>query len=296
MAPLASPETLSEISSLSSRASFFLPKDQSPLFRLKNGRPGHSSSLHRHHGSARNGKGYGSGNGLHNRSFSCTYPENGREVSIIGTASCQGGLRKLNGQNGDVDETLTEQRDCVDDVTPTHYPNNGCGTIDYESHLKYETHSHPLETAAEGPDSGNAQKKTNGESMKRVSFNLKRKFASRDSGCSVGDNGSFPTTPAGGRPSTFEPTYPIFSHQTEYGVPSLNSPHYTYCGQSPVDSPDVVFATPQQCRHSHGQPEGASSATAAATACPSSDMFTFPEFRTLTPPTEEKLDYHETHH
>ena len=95
MAPLASPETLSEISSLSSRASFLIPKDQSPLLRMKGMKNGTSSSLHRYKNGKANGFGLGApcstfhnNNGHHHsRSFSCTYPEIS-DVSIISSGLC----------------------------------------------------------------------------------------------------------------------------------------------------------------------------------------------------------------
>lgn len=237
MAPLASPETLSEISSMSSRASFFIPKDQSPLFRVKISRNGNGSncaSLHRYrNGKDTNGLHLQHPGGSHNRSFSCTYPEKGELNTISGQVCGSAQSYKVlpllfNGNNKaqnapEIGETTVETTDYVEDM--------------FEGDGESVT-PHAEETENSGAE-GHARK--NGDT-KRVSFNLKKKFASKDSGCSVGD-ASFGTNV--GR---YEPIYPIFSHQEEYGVPPLNSPHYTYRGQSPVDSPDVIFSNPKSTR------------------------------------------------
>lgn len=282
MAPLASPETLSEISSLSSRASFLIPKDQSPLLKMKGGRngmgPGNSTSLHRKNGKA-NGMNGGATlgpnsngtNGTHSRSLSCTYPEVGgdgedRELATISSSVLQ---FISNAANGGDDSNGKCYIDIGDSHHQHHHPippsdlyievTNG-GVLPTGSSTPPEDHHHHLdedpmtpvigdingsyvELVVGGDDLSKMQRGTatngNGSSSgegKRVSFNLRRKYASKDSGCSVSDI-SIPVTP-----SRYEPIYPVFSHQEEYGAPTYNSPHYTYTGHSPQDqSPTEIF-------------------------------------------------------
>ena len=267
MAPLASPETLSEISSLSSRASFLIPKDQSPLLRMKGMKNGTSSSLHRYKNGKANGFGLGApcstfhnNNGHHHsRSFSCTYPEIS-DVSIISSGLCgqsqstkgsfyygssNGGSKiRVNDNNGGGTEGYGGNG-----VGSSSGPENGkCHFIVTESDYHSESHHFSEKDTTNGHGKSDdiqltptadspthyeepMRTKANGDT-KRVSFNLKKKYASKDSGCSVGDVSYTPSTP--GR---YDPVYPIFSHQEEYGVPTLNEPHYNYCGQSPQESP-----------------------------------------------------------
>lgn len=275
MAPLASPETLSEISSLSSRASFLIPRDQSPLMKMKGGRngAGNSTSLHRGKNGKMNGLNGcsalgGSTNGVngnsHSRSLSCTYPEVGagreglgEEVSTISSSVMQ---FMSNGANSE-----DTNRKMYLDVTDHHHPVppsdlyidvTNCGVLPTGSSSPPEGHHHldddPMtpvigdingtyvelvvdddsQRLQRGAANGNG---SSGGDGKRVSFNLRRKYASKDSGCSVTDL-SVPETP-----NRYEPIYPVFSHQEEYGVPSYNSPHYTYTGNSPQDSPTEPY-------------------------------------------------------
>jgi hypothetical protein len=214
MAPLASPETLSEISSLSSRASFLIPRDQSPLMRMK-GKNGTSSSLHRYKNGKANGYGVGAGynNCHHNRSFSCTYPEIS-DVSIISSGMCgqsqstKGSFYNNGGSTTRVSEDFEGQDYSNGENGKCHFT---MGEQEYgreEQHFEESTNGLSTEDIEQAPQSSSPcqsdEPKKLSSDTKRVSFNLKRKYASKDSGCSVGDV-SYPSTP--GR---YEPIYPIF--------------------------------------------------------------------------------------
>lgn len=296
MAPLASPETLSEISSLSSRASFLIPKDQSPLLRMKVGRNGNSASLHR----GRNGKVNGvngSGatvdnngtNGSHSRSLSCTYPEavhGSGELATISSSVCDTILSHsqrllpllTNGNGNDGDDAKaylelgehhpffggeSEHSDYYMEVTNGGVLPAGSGSPSSHHNFPEDDAMTPVagdmngsyvELLVDDPQASFMQSngsvdegaRGNGSSTscagsgegKRVSFNLRRKYASKDSGCSMGDL-SIPLTP-----NRYEPIYPLFTQQEEYGVPCFNSPHYTYSGLSPQEeSPGEMLST-----------------------------------------------------
>lgn len=276
MAPLASPETLSEISSLSSRASFLIPKDQSPLLKIKGGRngasgPGNSTSLHRGKNGKMNGLNGatlgGSNNGLnggsHSRSLSCTYPEVGGSGGVQGevpTISSSVLQFISNGASGGEDSGskcyldvgdhhhAIPPRDLYIEVTNGGVLPTGSSSPQGDHHLEDDAMTPVIgdlngsyvelvvgsdgQRIERGASNGNGSSSGEG---KRVSFNLRRKYASKDSGCSVGDL-SIPMTPC-----RYDPIYPVFSHQEEYGVPTYNSPHYTYTGHSPQESPTEMF-------------------------------------------------------
>lgn len=259
MAPLASPETLSEISSLGSRASFLvLPKDQSPLMRMKSRNGNSCSLLRQHHRNGKTNNSFSGNNSHHNRSFSCTYPEKS-EVAVIGSTKFYSMKKKpkllSNGNNHSSREGIEDEDgfwsgngkchfekvigelneywnsgapdEESDMIRPKNSPssalkNSESGKQDLHSHTQCKRkYSEPV-----------PQQPLQQPPVKRVSFNLKRKHSKEiNEACTNFPSSSNSSTGAAGH-SSYDPTYPIFSHQEEYGVPCLNSPHYTYCGEA----------------------------------------------------------------
>jgi len=230
--PLASSETLSEISSMSSRASFNIMKDRSPLSRLKLSK---NMSLRIHeNGNATDLLVNGSSKS-HQRSFSCVYPEGKKASNYNLFATLNGGSNC----SSKVENSLTGSKEDFNIPIPTTTSvENGSShyTVDEEECLsnasgKEELKDDPEELEHQDEDSIKA------DSIDNSREEVSESRSPLNPGISDSDGINYSYSQSEHYLcDEYSPVYPVFSVLTEYGAPVPHSSHYNYSSQSPLGS------------------------------------------------------------
>lgn len=220
--PLASSETLSEISSMSSRASFNIMKDRSPLTRLKLAK---NLSLRVHENGNAHEIMNGSGK-THQRSLSCVYPE-GKKTNHFNPYSTMNG--KSNGNN------RFEDSETKEDLNIPLIANFGGSIQEFE-----------IKSAR---NNNEGIEEVQDDDVDCCTYDIEEPHAPSDPSedpQEAQDEEGIKNTQSEDNTTTtavkYSPVYPVFSHQQEYGVPIPTSPHYNYSSQSPLGSTPSVHS------------------------------------------------------
>jgi hypothetical protein len=234
--PLASSETLSEISSMGSRASFNIMKDRSPLTRLKLSK-NLSLRIHENGGPSdlmMNGSGKS-----HQRSFSCVYPEGRKSSSHNLFATLNGGSNcssKLENNSFN-----TSKEDFHIPMVTTTSVENGSSHYTMEEEECMSNEGSPGKRGDSDREEEGSQKEESDENISREEVSESRSPLHPGVSDSDGINYSYSQSEHY-LCEEYSPVYPVFSVLTEYGAPTPNSTHYNYSSQSPLGSTPSVHS------------------------------------------------------
>lgn len=260
--PLASSETLSEISSMSSRASFAIKDSRSPLAKLKLGK-NLSLRMHENGGKETNGflNGNGNGNGYgksHQRSLSCVYPEGKKLANNSGAnhfGTLNGNSHRLHVEEDDdlgprainnndnysndgfpVDEAqevgtpyIPEQQEDDEETPTTRLPPymdlEDAELLAQSIILDVEEKLMRKQELEESMEKN--QQPGSSEIVQETNLDEEEEEEEEET--------QSPTCE--GRDEAYNPVYPaFFSEPQEYGRTGQRSPFYTYSSQSPFGS------------------------------------------------------------